>query len=157
RHPRTPIDADTLVATIRENTDTPPETAEERVVGAGAAMPGIPLTDAKAMKTVKDELVKRQGELKDTSAGDETTRAKLQREISQLQNYLAQVKGHHGRPRTTGGIASRARSRVKHAIDRAITGIAEQHLTLANHLQDSIRTGNSLVHTPTDVPDWQLC
>jgi hypothetical protein len=156
RHPRTPINADTLVATIRENTDTPVETAEERVVGAGAAMPGIPLTDAKAIKTVKAELAKRKAELKDSSAEDETTTAKLEREISQLQDYLAQVKGHHGRPRTTGGIASRARSRVKHAIDRAITRITEQHLPLANHLQNSIRTGNSLVYTPTVVPNWQF-
>lgn len=156
RHPRTPIDADTLVATIRENTDTPMATAEERVVGAVAAMPGIPLTDAKAIKTVKAELAKRKAELKDSSAGDESTRAKLQREISQLQNYLAQVKGRNGRPRTTGGIASRARSRVKHAIDRAITRIAEQHLPLANHLQSSIRTGTSLIYIPIEVPDWHF-
>lgn len=59
RHPRTPIDADTLVATIRENTDAPVETVEERVVRAGAAMPGIPLTDAKAVRTVKAEWQKR--------------------------------------------------------------------------------------------------
>jgi hypothetical protein len=156
RHPRTLIDADTLVATIRENADTTAETAEERVVMAGAAMPGIPLTDAKAIKAVKAELARRKGELKDCSAGDETTRVQLQREVSQLQNYLAEVKGHHGRPRTTGGIASRARSRVKHAIDRAITRIAEQHLPLANHLQDSIRTGSSLVYMPSEVPDWQF-
>jgi len=156
RHPRTPIDADTLVATTRENTDAPVETVEERVVKAGAAMPGIPLTDAKAIKTVKAELAKRHRELKDTSASDETTRAKLQLEISQLQDYLAQVKGHHGRFRTTGGIASRARSRVKHAIDRAIAKISEQHLSLANHLQNSIRTGTSPAYMPTELPDWQF-
>jgi hypothetical protein len=66
---------------------------------------------------------------------------------------LAQGKGQHGRLRATGGITSRARSRVKHAIDRAITRIAEQHLPLANHLQNSIRTGNSPVYMPTEVPD----
>jgi hypothetical protein len=155
RHPRTLIDADTLVATVRENTDTASETPEERVVMAGAAIPGIPMTDAKAIKAVKAELATRKGELKDCAA-DDARSALLQREISQLQNYLAQVKGQHGRPRATGGITSRARSRVKHAIDRAITRIAEQHLPLANHLQDSIRTGNSPVYMPTEVPDWQF-
>jgi hypothetical protein len=156
RHPRTPIDAATLVATIRENTDTPAETAEERVVAAGAAMPDIPLTDAKAIKTVKAELARRKAELKDSSAGDKALRAKLEGEISQLQNYLAAVKGHRGRPRIIGGLASRARSRVKHNIDRAIARIAEQHLPLANHLQDSIRTGTSVIYLPTEVPDWRF-
>ena len=155
RRPRTPIEADTLVTTIHANTDTAIDVAEERVVRAGAAIPGIPLTDAKAIKAVKAALAKKKLELKESPADDETTRA-TQREISQLQDYLAQVKGHHGRPRTTGGTTSRARSRVKHAIDRAITSIAKQHLPLANHLQDSIRTGNSLVYTPIEVPDWQL-
>jgi hypothetical protein len=105
---------------------------------------------------VKAELAKRQRELKDTSAGDDTTRAELQLEISQLQDYLAQAKGHHGRLRTTGGITSRARSRVKHAIDRAIAKIAEQHLSLANHLKESIRTGTSPAYMPIELPDWQF-
>jgi hypothetical protein len=156
RRPRTPIDADTLVGTARENADASAEASEERVVMAGAAMPGIPMTDAKAIKAVKAELAKRKGELKDCPADDDARSAQLQSEISQLQNYLAQVKGQHGRPRATGGVASRARSRVKHAIDRAITRIAEQHLPLANHLQGSIRTGNSPVYMPTEVPDWQF-
>jgi hypothetical protein len=155
RRPRTPIDADTLVGTAHENADASPEASEERVVLAGAALPGIPMTDAKAIKAVKAELSKRKGELKDCPA-DDARSTQLQREISQLQNYLVQVKGQHGRPRTTGGITSRARSRVKHAIDRAITRIAEQHLPLANHLQDSIRTGNSPVYMPAEVPDWQF-
>ena len=156
RHARSPIEADTLVATIGDNAETKAGVVEERVVVAGAAMPGIPMTDAKAIKTVNAELKKRQAELKDTSADDETTRSKLEREISQLQEYLAEGKGHRGQPRTTGGIASRARSRVKHAIDRAITAIGEQHLPLANHLQNSISTGNSVVYMPTEVPDWQF-
>ena len=155
RRPRTPIDADTLVGTARESADASAEVSEQRVVMASAAMPGIPMTDAKAIRAVKGELAKRKEELKDCPA-DDARSAQLQREISQLQNYLAQGKGQHGRPRATGGITSRARSRVKHAIDRAITRIAEQHLPLANHLQNSIRTGNSPVYMPTEVPDWQF-
>lgn len=155
RHPRTPIEADSLVAVRREDTGGPVAIAEARVVSATAAMQGIPLTDAKAIKAVRTEMARMKGELKDSPADDET-RTKLQLEIAQLQDYLAQVKGRRGRSRTTGGIAARSRSRVKHAIDRAITRIAEQHLPLANHLQDSIRTGNSPVYMPTEVPDWQF-
>lgn len=131
RRPRTPIEADTLVTTIRANTDTAVDIAEERIVRAGAAMPGIPLTDAKAIKAVKAELAKKQLELKDSQADDETTRA-TQREISQLQDYLAQVKGHHGRPRTTGGTASRAR--MLHFIDGVAVTLTVQ---LASETQSS--------------------
>jgi hypothetical protein len=155
RHPRTPIEAGSLVAVGCENTGGPAAIEEARVVSATAAMQGIPLTDAKAIKAVRTELARKKGELKDSPADDET-RTKLQREIAQLQEYLAQVKGRHGRSRTTGGIAARSRSRVKHAIDRAIARVAEQHLPLANHLQGSIRTGNCLVYMPTEVPDWQF-
>jgi hypothetical protein len=156
RHPRTPIEADTLVAAFRQSADGAVEVAEERIVGAAAATPGIPMTDAKAVKMVKAELAERKSELRGSSAVDETIRTNLEREISQLQDYLAQVKGRDGRSRTTGGVAARSRSRAKHAIDRAMAKIAQQHLALANHLQDSIRTGNSLVYMPTEVPDWQF-
>jgi len=109
----------------------------------GAAMPSIPLADAKTIRSVRDELAKREGELKDCSGSDETATARLQYEISRLQNYLAEVGGHRGRPRAKGGAAERARSGVTHDIDRAITRIAEQHGLLAKHLRNSIRTGSS--------------
>jgi hypothetical protein len=168
RRPRTPIDADILVGTVRENVDVPSKASErekvdaaakpsdQRVVKAGAAMPGLPRADAKAIKAVKAELSKKKAELNDCPTNDAATRARLQREISLIENYLAEVKGKHGRARKTGGTSERARSRVTHSINRAIAKIADQHPALAKHLQDSIRTGTSLIYTPTELPDWQF-
>jgi hypothetical protein len=167
RRPRAPIDADILIGTVRENVNPPAKVSErknvdasakvseQRVVLTGAAMPGLPRADAKAIKSVKAALAKRKAELKDFPTNDPAT-DNLRREVSQLENYLAQVTGKHGGLRKTGGITERARSRVTHAISRAIDKIAEQLPALAKHLQDSISTGTSLIYTPTELPDWQF-
>ena len=155
RRPGSAIEAHSLVAAHGQNTGVPVPMAEARVVGATAAMQGIPLTDAQAIRTIRTDLARKKAELKECPANDET-RTELERKIAQLQKHLTQVEGRRGRSRTTGGIAARSRSSVKHAINRAIAKIGKQHLPLANHLQDSIRTGDTLAYAPREVPDWQF-
>jgi hypothetical protein len=153
RHPRTMIEVATLVANSRGSTDTSAEAVEQRVVPADAAMPGMPMSDPKTIRAVKAELEKRRAEFRKGLTEDNP---KLQDQIKKLERYLAQVAGRDGLPRVAGGLASRARSSVKHAVDRAITKIAKQHPALADHLRRSIHTGTSLIYSPAEVPAWQF-
>jgi hypothetical protein len=156
RHPRTPIEAIALVTSTRENTDISVELEASRIGGMSVAFPGIPMTDVAVIKTVKAELSKRKCELLRTPDSDSAARTRLQDEISKLEAYIAQTQGRRGNTRITGGAAQRSRSRVAHAIHRAISKIAKEHLSLANHLQGSIRTGTAPVYMPAEVPDWQF-
>jgi len=132
------------------------ELEDQKIIYAAASMPNIPMTDDKAIKAIKQELLKRQEELKDVPVSDQPTRARLEGEISKLSHYLSQAVGRRGKPRMTGGAVERSRSSVKHAIDRAISTIATRHSALGNHLQKSIRTGTILVYMPVEVPAWHF-
>jgi non-specific serine/threonine protein kinase len=156
RHPRTEIEAATLGASIRGDLKPPGEVENETIVEVSASMSGMPMADAEAIRQVKAALVTRQDELADTSEDDGPARTQLQDEISKLEHYLSSAEGHRGQIRKTGGVSQRSRSRVKHAIDRAIDKIKVQHPSLGKHLKDSIRTGTSIVYMPTDVPDWSF-
>jgi hypothetical protein len=156
RHPRTPIEAAALGVTVQPKKDVAVGTDDERITKATAVMPGIPKADPKAIKAVKNALADRQSELTGASEDSSPSRTQLEDEISKLQQYLSQVEGHRGQARVAGGVAQRSRSRVKHAIDRAIGKIAGQHPSLGRHLEASIQTGTTLIYMPVEVPDWHF-
>jgi hypothetical protein len=154
RHPRSAIEAAVFGVPIQSYSGMPVGTDDERITKATALMPGIPMADAKAIKTVKVALAERLAQLTRAPKGSSELRTELEDEISKLRNYLSGVKGHRGKARISGGVAQRARSRVKHSIDRAREKITKQHPSLGRHLKDSIKTGTSIIYLPTEVPDW---
>jgi len=128
------------------------ELEDQKIIYAAASMPNIPMTDDKAIKAIKQELLKRQEELKDVPVSDQPTRARLEGEISKLSHYLSQAVGRRGKPRMTGGAVERSRSSVKHAIDRAISTIADKGILLwATTFKSRFGPERSLVYMPVEV------
>ena len=133
RSPGIEIEATTLGRLLLSGGYPAGEAEQGEIARATLSIAGLPMADAKAIKTVKAELAKTQDELVHTSDEDSPGRTELQRKISQLQQYLSEVEGHRGRARLVKGIAQRSQSSVKHAIDRALGHIAAQHPSLVCH------------------------
>ena len=64
------------------------------------------------------------------------------RDREYLLAELSRAVGLHGRARTLGSTAERARTRVARAIRYALDRLVEQHPLAAAHLRQGIRTGS---------------
>jgi hypothetical protein len=117
---------------------------------------GIPMADKKTIKGLAGFLDNSKAELEGLQRSDWTRRAALQEDISKVEEYLRQVKDHHGQPRTVAGTPQSSRTAVTNAIRRAVADLSKQHPALARHLTESIKTGTTLIYAPVNVPDWQF-
>jgi hypothetical protein len=120
------------------------------------ASAGIDVADDKALRDVRRALVERRLELAGLKENDWPRRGALQTDISKLEAYVSQAEGKHARSRKTAGSVQRARSAVAHAVARAIERIERDHQALAEHLRDSIRTGNTFLYLPSKSIEWRF-
>jgi len=117
---------------------------------------GLPLADATTLTQVRSELEKRKAELAQLAPNDWARKGDLGGEIAKLEAYLRDVQGLYGRSRRIVGASELARSAVSHSIARAIRGIGKAHQALAQHLRDSIRTGNTFLYLPSKSVEWRF-
>ena len=76
-------------------------------------------------------------------------------EIQRIQQYLDNHR-YRGKNRCFDNRSSRDRSSVANAITRAIGKIGKIHPALAEHLHDSIETGNYCAYTPKSNVVWSV-
>ncbi len=136
----------------------------EALILAGRAEPdsgavvssGIDAADERSLRQVRQALAERRQELAGLREKEWPRRGALQSEIAQLDAYLSQAAGKHARSRKVAGSVQRARSAVAHAIARAIERIGRDHSGLAEHLRNSIRSGNTFLYLPAKPVDWRF-
>jgi hypothetical protein len=81
---------------------------------------------------------------------------KLKRDIDDFGRQITCATGLGGRKRKLGDEREKARKSVTNAINRAIGSIQRHDANLANHLQNSIRMGQSLCYSPDPDVDWDM-
>lgn len=80
----------------------------------------------------------------------------LQGEINALTEYVGAARGLRGRVRRVGDKSTSVRTSVKNAIDLVVRKLLAEHPDLARHLEDSIRTGESVCYDPRPDVHWEL-
>ena len=79
---------------------------------------------------------------------DAARRERLQAELEFLDDELGRSAGLGGKPRRGAGAAERARVNVKKRLQGAILRLSSELPELARHLEESIKTGFSVVYRP---------
>jgi hypothetical protein len=107
------------------------------------------LTDEKTIKAARARVPELKNDLKNAIAsGDTDATAEIRRDLREIQRYLRETIGLHGRPRTAADPKEKARINVQRRIALAIERIAKKHAALGAHLTSSVRTGNYCVYDP---------
>jgi hypothetical protein len=153
RHPRTEIEATSLVIQTPGKTNRPGACGNDETTTATGAMRGIEMSDPKTIKACKNELARKREEL---AHAPSSQKGALQNEISKIEHYLKEVSGLHGQPRKEKGIDGRARGSVSGAIGRAIREIGKVHPSLSTHLMQSIKKGSFMIYLPIRDLGWHL-
>lgn len=132
--------------------DAVPATRDEDLVPGGTG--GLPVLDDQARAAYRRRLAEIDDELAAAQADHDYARADLaQRDRDFLVTELKREMGLHGRPRTTGSHAERARTSVTHAVRYALRRLEAVHPELASHLHNTLRTGTYCCYTPEiDAP-----
>ena len=100
--------------------------------------------DMRAARELRDHLDEVDREIERAISDSDAGRVeKLRRERQDLEDHLHAI-GLGGRPRRAGDDRERARSRVKHLVDRALRAIAECDAELGERLIASIETGHEI-------------
>jgi hypothetical protein len=104
-------------------------------------------SDARALEQYRE----RAKELKDAigearERGDQNKASKLLQELETIEEWVRAETGLGGRRRKFSDDAEGARSAVTNAITRAIEAIRLQEPTVADHLQNNIKTGAELIY-----------
>jgi hypothetical protein len=104
-------------------------------------------SDARALEQYRQ----RAKELKDAIAearerGDQNQASKLLQELETIEEWVRAETGLRGRRRKFSDDAEGARSAVTNAITRAIEAIRLQEPTVADHLQNNVKTGAELIY-----------
>ena len=102
------------------------------------------------MKDLEDEI----GDADTNHDLDRAAAARLERDA--LLDELRRATGHHGHSRRLGDDSERVRKMIRARVHRAILLIADHHPLLAEHLRDSIETGNWCTYRPTEARVWTV-
>jgi tetratricopeptide (TPR) repeat protein len=132
------------------------------LVAAEAGEPAAAGGDAGEMldSRAKEAYRRRLAEIDDdldqaAAAGDAVRAAQAEAERAFLIRELSRAVGLGGRDRRAASAPERARVSVTRALRQAITGVAEHHTALGEHLQRAIRTGTYCAYMPDRTPaDW---
>lgn len=138
-------------------------------VDAGRSLPGEtlrsaqsiemgPMLDQEAKHSYRERARELRQELEEAHRFNDAGRAeKIEQELRFLTRELARAIGLFGHDRENGSSGERARLRVTFAIKSAINKIASSHITLARHLESSIRTGRFCTYRPdAEELHWEL-
>jgi hypothetical protein len=118
---------------------------------------GIEMADEQTIQQVQSTLNEKRAQLSSlTNDKNWSLKGELKEEIEKLEKYLKEAQRSESVLRKTGGTMGRARIAVTHAIRRAFRKIRTVHPELAAHLEQSIRTGSTLIYTPQELPDWEF-
>lgn len=119
------------------------------IVSAAGGHDGLPVLDDEARKAYRRRLRDIEEDLDEARYLHDDARVELaERDREFLLAELGRAVGLHGRSRTTGSTAERARTRVARAIRYALDRLAEAHPLAAAHLRQSIRTGSYCSYQP---------
>jgi hypothetical protein len=106
---------------------------------------GGDLLDRKALQEYRERLVELHEELdRNARDNDLARKEKLEAEREWLTGLLQCAVGLGGRSRKMSDPRERARSRVKHAIDRAVDALERLDADLGRRLRESLETGSTL-------------
>lgn len=129
------------------------------LVGTPIQEDGLPLLDEEAKAAYRRRLADVDDDLEEARRLDDLARIELaERDREYLLHELSRAVGHHGRLRTAGGTAERARTSVARAIRYALDRLAEVHPVAAGHLRQCVRTGTWCRYVPDPVSPvtWDL-
>jgi tetratricopeptide (TPR) repeat protein len=108
-----------------------------------------PSLDARAKRAYRQRLLDLQAEVDDAEAANDAVRGERAHvEMDALLRELKRTVGLGGRDRPTGSGAERARVNVARSLRRAIAAVADQAPLLAEHLEESVRTGGYCIYLP---------
>ncbi len=111
--------------------------------GLHACPDGLPVIDDEARRAYRRRLADIEEDLDEAQSMHDKARLELaMRDREYLLAELSRAVGLHGRARTLGSTAERARTRVARAIRYALDRLVEQHPLAAAHLRQGIRTGS---------------
>lgn len=113
--------------------------------------------DKKALREIKTRLDAIRDEQDEAREFQDFARVeRLEEEAEFLRGQVAQATGLGGRQRRASSDQERARQAVKKAVRRAIAAVGEVHPSLGRHLEQSIRTGKTLVYDPEPPRAWTM-
>jgi 7-cyano-7-deazaguanine synthase in queuosine biosynthesis len=123
--------------------------------------------DGLSMGTAYDEILPEDGEefltrnreqlAAELDKGVSPTREQeINKEIDQINRYIAKTKGLRGRRRGFPENAERARVSVTKAINRAVAELETASPQLHAHLQDTLTTGRSFIYAPRPPVHWDV-
>jgi hypothetical protein len=118
--------------------------------------PGIEMATDKSIREARKLLKERQVALVELKSNDWAKRGQLEEEIGKIKIYLGQSTNIRGHARKAGGQTEKARKAVGGAISTAMKKIRQLHPELAQHLTDSVHTGNAVVYLPKTAIDWDF-
>ena len=124
--------------------------------GTGA---GLPVIDDEARNAYRRRLADVDDDIDEATRMHDLGRVELaQHDRDYLIAELARAVGLGGRHRSAGGTAERARTSVTRSLRYALGRLAEQHPTVANHLEHSVHTGTYCSYTPDPLAPilWHL-
>ncbi|MFI5607955.1 ATP-binding protein [Amycolatopsis sp. NPDC051903] len=145
----------------RPGTEVPATTLLDPAAGpttiAAASYTGDPVLDDTAKAAYRHRLTELDSAIDHaTTLADDTRAAALDEERAALLTELRRSSGLAGRTRRLGDHSERARKAVTARIRDTLRKLAEQHPTLAAHLQETITTGSSCSYAPQDSITWRL-
>jgi hypothetical protein len=109
--------------------------------------------DAKALKQYQDELKRLDDDLEIAKQLNDSARIKeLEEDIHAIRKQI----GLGGRGRKLLDNAERARKAVFSSYERALNSILRNDKKLWHHLHNSIKTGQSFIYDPEQVPQWEF-
>ena len=118
-----------------------------------------PMLDPKAKQEYRQRLADLREELDEAISFNDSGRVERSRgEIDFIETELSRAIGLGGRDRKAVDVSERARVRITNAIRAAIARINEYDSKLADHLQETIKTGRVCSYRPDPgaVPDWEF-
>jgi hypothetical protein len=122
------------------------------LVGTPLAEVGIPVLDEEARAAYRRRLADVEDDLEEARRLDDLARVELaERDREYLLRELERAVDRHGRVRTTGGTAERARTSVARSVRYALDRLAEAHPIAAAHLRQCVRTGAWCRYVPDPV------
>ncbi len=122
-----------------------------------AGYAGTPVLDEKARQDIKARIRALQEDLGEAEDMNDLGRAeKIRQELDSLVHELSRALGLHGRGRTLGSLAERARSTVTWRIRHAIRKIESRHPLVGRHLSNAVRTGTFCRYLPERPVQWEI-
>ncbi|MFT7371440.1 MAG: pimeloyl-ACP methyl ester carboxylesterase [Oleiphilaceae bacterium] len=114
------------------------------------------ILDSHALKAYRDRILELEEAQQQASKGeDETLYAELENERDTLQNELTHALGLSGRQRRFNSDDEKARKAISARIRSSIKRIESVHAELAEHLTQSISTGNFCRYNTAVQMQWQ--